>query len=234
MTSSSVHPSPSTSPSRAFPLPLAPVHVDGLGLLLDLALEATAATGAALLAPDGDQLRVVETRGANAPLPDETLPIEGSVAGEAWYKSRLVSGAERPPRGRQAALWQEDRTVDVMAVPVVVAGRPAAAFVLYHRHLGHFRRSDATNLSRLASIASGLWGAPGSVAAPHEARSHLEVRAASRLALVAASQFAGTGAVAGAAAIGDAGYSMLIGILLLMSLPGIAGPMLMRSKLIVR
>ena len=53
-------------------------------------------------------------------------------------------------------------------------------------------------------------------------------------ALVAASQFAGTGAVAGAAAIGDAGYSMLIGILLLMSLPGIPGPMLMRSKLIVR
>jgi len=53
-------------------------------------------------------------------------------------------------------------------------------------------------------------------------------------AMVAASQFAGTGAVAGAAAIGDAGYSMLIGILLLMSLPGIAGPMLMRSKLIVR
>jgi predicted MFS family arabinose efflux permease len=53
-------------------------------------------------------------------------------------------------------------------------------------------------------------------------------------AMVAASQFAGTGAVAGAAAIGDAGYNMLIGILLLMSLPGIAGPMLMRSKLIVR
>jgi hypothetical protein len=52
--------------------------------------------------------------------------------------------------------------------------------------------------------------------------------------MVAASQFAGTGAVAGAAAIGDAGYNMLIGILLLMSLPGIAGPMLMRSKLIVR
>ena len=37
----------------------------------------------------------------------------------------------------------------------------------------------------------------------------------------------------GAAAIGDAGYGMLIGILLLMSLPGIAGPLLMRSKLIV-
>jgi hypothetical protein len=34
--------------------------------------------------------------------------------------------------------------------------------------------------------------------------------------------------------VGDAGYSTLIGILLLMSLPGIAGPLLMRSKLIVR
>jgi hypothetical protein len=38
----------------------------------------------------------------------------------------------------------------------------------------------------------------------------------------------------GAAAIGDAGYGTLIGILLLMSLPGIAGPLLMRGKLIVR
>ena len=45
---------------------------------------------------------------------------------------------------------------------------------------------------------------------------------------------AGSGATPGAAAIGDAGYSALIGILLLMSLPGIAGPLLMRSKLIVR
>jgi hypothetical protein len=53
-------------------------------------------------------------------------------------------------------------------------------------------------------------------------------------AMVAASQFAGTAAVAGPSAIGDAGYGMLIGILLLMSLPGIAGPLLMRSKLIVR
>jgi predicted MFS family arabinose efflux permease len=54
------------------------------------------------------------------------------------------------------------------------------------------------------------------------------------LAMVAVSPLAGTGAVQGAAAIGDAGYGTLIGILLLMSLPGIAGPMLMRSKLIVR
>src|SRR4051794_8510831 len=51
-------------------------------------------------------------------------------------------------------------------------------------------------------------------------------------AMVAASQFAGTGAAQGAAAVGDAGYGVLIGILLLMSLPGIAGPMLMRNKLI--
>ena len=54
------------------------------------------------------------------------------------------------------------------------------------------------------------------------------------LAMVAASPLAGAGAVQGAAAVGDAGYSALIGILLLMSLPGIAGPLLMRSKLIVR
>jgi len=51
-------------------------------------------------------------------------------------------------------------------------------------------------------------------------------------AMIAASQFAGTGAAQGAAAVGDAGYGVLIGILLLMSLPGIAGPMLMRNKLI--
>jgi len=49
-------------------------------------------------------------------------------------------------------------------------------------------------------------------------------------AMLAASQVAG----ADTAAIGDGGYSMLIGILLLMSLPGIAGPLLMRSKLTVR
>ena len=34
-------------------------------------------------------------------------------------------------------------------------------------------------------------------------------------------------------AVSDAGYGALIGILLLMSLPGIAGPLLMRSKLIL-
>jgi hypothetical protein len=53
-------------------------------------------------------------------------------------------------------------------------------------------------------------------------------------AMVGASQFSGTGAAQGAAAIGDAGYGTLIAILLLMSLPGIAGPLLMRSKLMVR
>jgi len=52
-------------------------------------------------------------------------------------------------------------------------------------------------------------------------------------AMLAASQVSGTSAVHAAAAIGDAGYGILIGILLLMSLPGIAGPLLMRSKLIV-
>jgi hypothetical protein len=52
--------------------------------------------------------------------------------------------------------------------------------------------------------------------------------------MLAASQLAGSDASPAPAAIGDAGYSMLIGILLLMSLPGIAGPLLMRSKLIVR
>ena len=54
------------------------------------------------------------------------------------------------------------------------------------------------------------------------------------LAMVGVSQLAGTGLESGAGSVGDAGYSALIGILLLMSLPGIAGPMLMRSKLIVR
>ena len=51
-------------------------------------------------------------------------------------------------------------------------------------------------------------------------------------AMIAASQLSGT--AQGAAAIGDAGYGALIGILLVMSLPGIAGPLLMRRKLIVR
>lgn len=53
-------------------------------------------------------------------------------------------------------------------------------------------------------------------------------------AMIAASPLAATSGAQGAAAIGDAGYGMLIGILLLMSLPGIAGPLLMRSKLLVR
>jgi hypothetical protein len=53
-------------------------------------------------------------------------------------------------------------------------------------------------------------------------------------AMVAVSQLAGSGVEHGPASISDAGYGVLIGILLLMSLPGIAGPLLMRSKLIVR
>jgi predicted MFS family arabinose efflux permease len=52
------------------------------------------------------------------------------------------------------------------------------------------------------------------------------------LALVGVSRLAGSDA--GHGSVGDAGYSALIAILLLMSLPGIAGPLLMRSKLIVR
>jgi MFS family permease len=52
-------------------------------------------------------------------------------------------------------------------------------------------------------------------------------------AMVAASQFSGSGASHDAASISDAGYGTLIAILLLMSLPGIAGPFLMRHKLIV-
>ena len=53
-------------------------------------------------------------------------------------------------------------------------------------------------------------------------------------AMVGASRLAGGGAGHGAASISDAGFATLIGILLVMSLPGIAGPWLMRSKLIVR
>jgi predicted MFS family arabinose efflux permease len=52
------------------------------------------------------------------------------------------------------------------------------------------------------------------------------------LAMVAASQSASGSVGYGAAAVNDAGYSALIGLLLLMSLPGIVGPLLMRSKLI--
>ena len=158
---------------------------DELGALLDLALQATAATAAALLVPDGNHLRVLQTRGANAPAPEEQVSLEGTVAGEAWYRARLVTGPEPPPRGRQAALWQDERTVDVMAAPVALDGRPAAVLVLYHRHLGHFSRTDATSLNRLATVAAGLWGGPA--AAPvTESRTMLEVRATARVALLAA------------------------------------------------
>ncbi len=166
-------------------LQLAPARADGLGLLLDLALEATAATAAALFVPDGDRLRVLHARGANCPGPDDRLALDGTVAGEAWYRSRLVIGAESPPVGRTGGLWLDERTIDVMAVPVALDGRPVAAIVLYHRHLGHFRRSDANTLTRLAAIAAGLWGtSPASAAAP-DPHSHLELRAAMRMAMVA-------------------------------------------------
>ena len=52
-------------------------------------------------------------------------------------------------------------------------------------------------------------------------------------AMVAASRLAGTDVAQSPAGIGDVGYGTMIGILLLMSLPGIAGPLLMRGKLIV-
>ena len=51
-------------------------------------------------------------------------------------------------------------------------------------------------------------------------------------AMVTASQLAGGSTGHGPAAVNDAGYGTLIGLLLLMSLPGIVGPLLMRSKLI--
>jgi predicted MFS family arabinose efflux permease len=54
------------------------------------------------------------------------------------------------------------------------------------------------------------------------------------LAMVGVSQLAWTGVGHSPGLVDDAGYGALIGILLLMSLPGIAGPLLMRSKLIVR
>ena len=85
---------------------------------------------------------------------------------------------------RQVALWQDDRTIDVMAVPVVVADRPVAAFVLYHRHLGHFRRGDATTLSRLAVLAGGLWGGGAGLQPVADGRARQEIRAAARAALI--------------------------------------------------
>jgi predicted MFS family arabinose efflux permease len=53
------------------------------------------------------------------------------------------------------------------------------------------------------------------------------------LAMVGVSQLAGSGVAHGPSSVSDAGYGALIGILLLMSLPGIAGPLLMRRKLTV-
>jgi predicted MFS family arabinose efflux permease len=53
------------------------------------------------------------------------------------------------------------------------------------------------------------------------------------LTMVAFSQFAAGTRQVDPASISDSGYSALIGLLLLMSLPGIVGPILMRRKLIV-
>lgn len=53
-------------------------------------------------------------------------------------------------------------------------------------------------------------------------------------AMVLVSRPAGTAIANGPASVSDAGYGTLIAILLLMSLPGIAGPLLMRSKLMVQ
>jgi predicted MFS family arabinose efflux permease len=52
------------------------------------------------------------------------------------------------------------------------------------------------------------------------------------LAMVSASQLAGGSTEHGPAALNDAGYGALIGLLILMSLPGIVGPLLMGSELI--
>jgi MFS family permease len=52
-------------------------------------------------------------------------------------------------------------------------------------------------------------------------------------AMIAFSQFAGSAGKPDPASITDTGYEALIGLLLLMSLPGLVGPILMRRKLIV-
>jgi predicted MFS family arabinose efflux permease len=53
-------------------------------------------------------------------------------------------------------------------------------------------------------------------------------------AMAAVSRVPDGGAPGGAASVTDAGYGTLIGILLLMSLPGLIGPVMMRSKLMVQ
>jgi len=49
--------------------------------------------------------------------------------------------------------------------------------------------------------------------------------------MLSVSHLAGSTAGAGPAAVNDAGYEALIALLLLMSLPGIAGPLMMRRQL---
>jgi len=52
--------------------------------------------------------------------------------------------------------------------------------------------------------------------------------------MVAFGTSSGDGTPADAASVTDSGYAALIVILLLMSLPGIAGPLMMRRRLIDR
>ncbi|HWA15011.1 MAG TPA: GAF domain-containing protein, partial [Gemmatimonadales bacterium] len=177
-----------TGQTRSLSLAASAAPADSCGILLDLALEATAATGAAFLVPADETLRVLHARGTNTPGVGEVVSLDGTVAGEAWYRSRLVISTEQPPRGRQAALWQEERTIDVMAVPVTVESRSVAILILYHRHLGHFRRGDANTITRLAALAGELWGGPRSAAPVLDGTAVIELRAAHRVALLGAGQ----------------------------------------------
>ncbi|HTS86940.1 MAG TPA: GAF domain-containing protein [Gemmatimonadales bacterium] len=167
--------------------PPSPQVSDRLELLLELALGATAATGAALLAPEGDFLHVFASRGANAPAATDRPSLLGSVAGEAWYRARLVTGSEVLP-GRPGMHRAEGQTVEVMAAPVMVGEQPVASFVLYHRHLGHFRRNEANLLNRLAAVAADLWSAASTAARPVLGRPELEIRATARMVLLAAAR----------------------------------------------
>jgi len=54
------------------------------------------------------------------------------------------------------------------------------------------------------------------------------------LAMVAASGLGPDGGHSVRTAANDSGYAALIGLLLLMSIPGIIGPLLMRRKLVLR
>ncbi len=156
-----------------------------LGFLLDFVIEATAAGCASFQIPDGEFLRVALSRGPNAPAAGVLTPMAGSVAGECWYRGKLVNGQEAPHGDPQSTLWTEEQRVEVMAVPVLRSGQLFGVLVLHHRHPGHFRRKDCATLNRLADLVAGLWSA---LSGPDsERRARLEVQAAARLALIATS-----------------------------------------------